>query len=645
VIKIAHILTEGGSVALFANKSKSDDASTGTIPSIVIRTSNVAKELLSVATNHKVSIKTLDFRLLEVQTFMRTLTNGDDWVEVHSQEIEDITEEMYLNPKFELKQIYEIEIFTITQSSPLDSFDISIAGNGTLCKIYLTVKAGSVATYEEGFENALFELIKKKKLRANLLIGIFDSTMQTNLSELINKIRVHTTYVFETQERYIIAEGFEPVITIDDKLILHYDKKNKGMDEAGRMNYAKRGYIVSVVENELLIEYIKPIKGTIGRNVRGELITPKEPIVRNEPTFTISEKIRRDELDATVEFRARVGGYVTFEGGLYDIKTEMDVSEISFRTTGSIDTELDADVSINVKEKDSLKDAIGTGMAVTVNIINVEGNVGAEAKITAHKATIQGQVHSSATVTADELSINVHKGKAYGKEIHITRLELGEVEGDRVFITQAVGGKVRAKEIYIELLGSHTKLTASKSIEIKTLQGGENVLTIDPLLNESRDVLDNEAIKMNVAKKALQTVEKELLEYEQTMKENMNAYEDIKQKLLHYKRNNIKAPSAYVEKYQQLQQFRQKLELLREEFREKESYLALISGHRASLQNGIFEARVINHDRWKNYNEVIFKLIDPPIDVTYLPSDKSDENVLALHEDEDGEFSIKAVSK
>jgi hypothetical protein len=632
-------------VALFPNKSNSDVASDQTIPSIVLRTSNVAKELLGVASNHKVSIKTLDFRLLEVQTFIRTLTNGDDWIEVHEQEIADIAEEMYLNPKFELKQIYEIEIFTITQSSPLDLLDISIAGNGTLCKIYLTIKAQSEVTYNEKFENDLFELIKKKKLRANLLIGIFDSIMYPNLKELISKVRIHTTYVFETQERYIIAEGVEPILTIDDKLILHYDTKYKAMDEAGRVNYAKRGYIVSVVENDLLIEYIKPIKGTIGRNVRGELINPKEPIVRNTPTFSITDKIKRDESEKSIEFRAAIGGYVTFEGGTYDIKTEMDVSEISFRTTGSIDTEMDADVSINVKEKDTLKDAIGTGMAVTVNIINIEGNVGAEAKITAHKATIQGQVHSSAIVTADDLSINVHKGKAYGKEIHITRLELGEVEGERVFITQAVGGKVRAKEIYIELLGSRTKLTASKTIEIKTLQGGENILTIDPLLNESRDVLDKDLEKINAAKKALDLVEKELSSYENTMKENMNAYEDIKQKLVHYKRNNIKAPTVYIEKYQQLQQFRQKLESLREEFTEKKSYLDLLNGHRESLQTGIFEARIINHDRWRNYNEIIFKLIDPPIDITYYPAEMSDENMLGLHEDENGEFSIKVVSK
>jgi hypothetical protein len=208
-----------------------------------------------------------------------------------------------------------------------------------------------------------------------------------------------------------------------------------------------------------------------------------------------------------------------------------------------------------------------------------------------------------------------------------------------------VGGKVRAKEIVVELLGSHTKLTASKSIEIKKLQGGENVLTIDPLLNQSRDILDEEAVKMKKVKNSLQITEKELLEYEKTMKDNMSAYEDIKQKLLQYKRNNIKIPTAYAEKFQQFQQFRRKLDALKIEFDEKQSNYELMSSHHTALQNEIFEARIINHDRWRNYNEVIFKLIDPPIDVTYFPTENSDENILGLHEDEEGEFSIKVLSK
>ena len=633
-------------MALFERKNTSQPLVKSSVPNTIVRTSNVAKELMSTASNHKVSVKSLDFRLLDVQTFIRTLSDGDEWIEVGGQEIADIEESMYLSPKFEIKQIYEIEIFTLIQTDAQDSLELSIAGNATLTNIYLTIKEGSHASYEENFELDFFELIKKKKLRANLMIGIFDSMMRTNLLDVIAKVRVHGEYTFEDQERYVIASGYEPIATVDDKLILHYDKKkHQAIDEEGRVNYAKRGYIVSVVEKELLIEYIKPLKGTIGRNVRGEILLPKEPMVRSEPTFTCTDNISRNDLEKTVEFRAKTGGYVTFEGGVYDIKSEMDVSEISFRSTGSIDTDLGADVSINVKEKDALKDAIGMGMVVTVHTINVEGSVGQDAKITAQKANIEGQVHSSAVVSADELTINVLKGKAYGRDVHVSRLEQGEIEGDKVFIGQAVGGKIRAREVVIELLGSHVKITASKSIEIKKLVGGENVLTIDPLLNESKDMLGDDEQKMEEAKKELQETQKELAYYENTIKDNLEAYEGIKKKLLHYKQNGIKPPTAFVEKYQQFQYFKKKLEELREQLQIKSDISTQLGTKRASLQGDIFEARIINHDRWRNYNEVIFKLIDPPVDVTYFPKDGSDEDTLGLYEDEDGEFTIRVISK
>jgi uncharacterized protein (DUF342 family) len=635
----------GVTVALFERKNISQPLVNTSVPNVVVRTSNVAKELMSTAANHKVSVKTLDFRLLDTQTFIRTLSDGDEWIEVGGQEIADIEESMYLNPKFEIKQIYEIEIFTSTAFDPLETLELSIAGNTTLTTIYLTIKEGSHASYSASFEADFFELIKKKKLRANLMIGIFDSMMRSNLLDLIAKIRVYGEYTFEESQRCVVALGYEPIVTVDDKLILHYDKKHQAMDEEGRVNYAKRGYIVSVVENDLLIEYIKPLKGTMGRNVRGEILLPKEPAIRNEPTFTFTDNIVRNELEKTIEFRAKTGGYVTLEGGVYDIKSEMDVSEISFRSTGSIDTDLGADVSINVKEKDALKDAIGMGMVVTVHTINVEGSVGQDAKITAQKATIEGQVHSSATVSADELSVNVLKGKAFGREIHVSRLEQGEIEGEKVFVGQAVGGKIRAREVVIELLGSHVKITASKSIEIKKLVGGENVLTIDPLLNETQKELGDDEEKIQEAQKELQETQKELSFYEDTIKDNLVAYEGIKKKLLHYKQNGIKPPMAFVEKYQQFQHFKKKLDELREQFRIKSDISAQLGVKRTSLQDDIFDARIINHDRWRNYNEVIFKLIDPPMDITYFPVDGSDENMLGLHEDEDGEFTIRVVSK
>lgn len=617
------------------------------IAPMIVRTSNVAKELLQVSTTYKIPVHELDFNLLGTETFTKAPLEGgaEDWVELSPEQLKELKEDLFLSPKFELKQIHEIEIFSLTEAHPLDSIDMSIGGNASLCKIYLTIKAGSVARYYEKFQDDFIQSINKKKLRANLMIGLFDSMMRSNLSELLAKIHVAGEYRFQTQERYLIAQAYEPIETINDKLILHYETKRQNMDEHGRVDYSKRGYLMSAVKDELLIEYIKPRKGENGRNCRGEFIVPKEPIIRFEPTFNVGEKIRVVDTPNSIEYRAGSGGYVTFEGGVYDIHSEVEVSEISFKTTGSIDTQLDADVSINVKEKDSMKDAIGQGMEVTVNAINIEGNVGPNAKVTAKKATVDGQVHQSAIIKADELYINVHKGTAYGKEVHITRLEHGVVEADTVTIAQATGGKIKAREITIDLLGSHVKIIASQKIEIRKIQGGENQLVIDPMINQSEDDLHEHADQIAHVSQTIREVKKELMGYEQTWIENGPIMEDLKRKLAHYKAEGVKLPSAFVQKYQQFQLFKEKLESLRNELKTKEDqYLWLTEKHTA-LQAEIFNARIINHDRWHNHNEIIFKLIKPPIEVSYIPSEESEEKILGLYEDEDGEFSIKVLAE
>lgn len=622
-------------------------ATSAPITPIIVRTSNVAKEILQVSLTYKVSVHSLDFHLIGTQTLTKAVVEGslEDWVELTSDEVKDLKEEHFLNPKFEMKQVHEIEIYSITEPSPLESIDMSIGGNPTLCKIYLTIKAGSVAHYYEAFKEDFIHLINKKKLRANLLIGVFDSMLIQNISELLSKIRVAGNYRFETQERYLIAQGYEPIETVNDKLILHYDAKRQNMDEHGRVDYANRGYVISAVKDELLIEYIKPRRGENGRNCRGEFIIPKEPIIKNEPTFTVGDKITVIDTPKSIEYRAGSGGYVTIEGGVYNIQSEVEVTEISFKTTGSIDTQLDADVSINVKEKDSMKDAIGMGMEVTVNVINIEGNVGPNAKVTAKKATVDGQVHQSAIIRADELSINVHKGTAYGKDVHITRLEHGVVEADKVTITQATGGRIRAREIVIEVLGSHVKMAASHRIEIRKIVGGENQLIIDPMIDEEDANLHERSDQMAQVKGAMHDIQKELDGYEHTWRENLPMMEDLKRKLAYYKSSGIKMPSALVQKYQQNQLFKEKLESLRNELKSKEDQYAWLAQKHTALQAEIYDARIINHDRWRNHNEIIFKLIDPPVEIFYIPTENSEEKILGLHQDEDGEFSIKVLAQ
>ena len=630
-------------MALFTKEVEQNTAAAEMKP-IVVRTSNVAKELLQAASTYKLPVHSLDFRLIDTQTFCKKGDDGSgEWIELSSDEVKDLNEELLLSPRFELKQVYEIEIFSPPETTPFDRIDMAIGGNPTLCKIYLTVKPGSVAEYYEGFERDFIHLLHKKMLRANLMISIFEGRMAEALDELFAKIKVREHYAFDKPERYLIAQAFDPVPTVDDALVLHYEAKRQNEDERGRIDYAKRGYVISAVENELLIEYVKPKIGENGRNCRGEFIAPKEPLVRHEPTFTTGENISVVDTPQSIEYRAKIGGYVTYEGGVYDIRTEVEITEISFKTTGSIDTQLDADVSINVKEKDFLKDAVGQGMDVTVNVINVEGNVGANAKITAHKACVEGQVHQSAVVSAEELSINVHKGTAKGKKVHITRLEHGTVEADEVTIVQATGGKIRAREITIETLGSNVKMTASHKIEIKKLLGGENQFVIDPLIDEPTEILEERAEQMKQVRQTIREIQKELAQHEQTWYDNAPSMEDLKRKLIHYKTNNVAAPAVFVQKYQQFQHLKEKIESIRKELQTKEDQYNYLAQKHTALQSEIFKARIINHDTWKNHNEIMFKLIEPQITVEYVPHPNGGEEILGLYQDSDGEFMIKVM--
>ena len=626
-------------------KNKPEGEAVQVIRPVVIRTENVAKELMNVAQSNGVSPAALDFNLLEVQT-MKRMGDAEEWEELSGDEVAQLYNDSgILDEQLQIKQVYEIEIFTKTSCDMLDTMQLSIGANGTMCKVYLTIKEGSRATYFDGFEEALKKLINKKKLRAKLLLWVFDQPMQEPLKDLCARVRVNENVTFDKAETFLISESMEPVPTVNDALKMHYEEKKRKAAEGDRVDYSRRGYLVSVVQDELLIEYVKARKGDPGRNCRGEYIVPKEPVVSHEPAFNISDKIERVETDERVEFRAKQSGYVTFENGTYDINSEMDVTEISFKTTGSIETELDADVSINVKETDSMKDAIGMGMAVEVNEINIEGNIGSNSKVRARKANIEGQTHQTSEVYADDLRINIHKGKAVGHDVHITRLEHGTVEGETVTVKQATGGKIRARVINIEILGSHVTMTATEKIEVNQLKGSENRFIIDPVVMHDRlSELSSNEDRIKEAKRQIMDVEKEVQKYATLVTENNASFQDLKKRLLQYKKSGVQMPTSFVKKYKQFQQMQAHLDSLKKELTERNERLELLSRKHHAFQGDIFKAKVICHDQWKGHNEIVYKMIEPEIEVTFVPPEYSTESIFMLHEDEDdGHYYIIPV--
>ena len=65
--------------------------------------------------------------------------------------------------------------------------------------------------------------------------------------------------------------------------------------------------------------------------------------------------------------------------------------------------------------------------------------------------------------------------------------------------------------------------------------------------------------------------------------------------------------------------------------------------HREELnqvQNKVFTAKIINHSAWKEFNEIRFRLISPPKDITYNPKEHEIAREITLKDMGNGEHRV-----
>lgn len=609
----------------------------------VVTTSNIAKELVTAAGNHGLKVADLDFNLLDVQTFLK---KGDaEEQEIIGDELKDLNDPALLaDPNVVVRQVYEIEVVLADKNDKFSKLNLSIGANPSMTRLFASIKPGSVVEYFEGIEREFRAFINKRKLRANMLINIWDESLGEEIDKFVAKVRVNEILNVEKKITFEVGFTLDIKATTNDKLILHYKSEDEQNDKA-KVDHYNRGFIQAVKENELLIEYIKAKKGDPGRNCRGEYIEPDEPTISHAPDFNVTDKINVTENEDNIEYCSKNSGYVVFENNTYDINSEVEVSEISFKTTGSIGAGIDTDVSISVKEADAFKDAIGAGMEVEVNEINVDGNVGNNAKIKANKVKIQGQTHQSSYIEADEIDINIHKGKAKGAKIKVTRLEQGVIEGETVEVTQAAGGKIIAKEVFIETLASHVDIVASSKIEIKTFKGEENTFTISPVLyDEDKESLSENEDELIVQKRKIRALKEETDKKEKILSDNAGAIVDLKKRLAHYKQSGAKMPGSFVVKFKEFQELQKQLTELKSELKQKEDMFDLLCAKSNKFQGDIFQAKIINHDHYRGHNEIRFKLIEPELELYLVPKGTGDEKCFMLGQNEETD-AYEIISK
>ena len=565
---------------------------------ITVLTTNVMQELKNVAENQRISVDDLDFDLLSYETSFKG-TVDEEWQILQGDDLLTQTTEIEVRSSyFLLRQEYQIQIRLLKPHPYLD-LHFTIATDKTKTKVIAVIEPTSKIPLKKGVQEWIRMTITRKLLRHGLMIGLYDHALDRELNRLIGKIQKEGPLVFNY--RLAIGEFFVPTFAINDKIILHFK-------EANRTN----SLIEGVNPGDLILEYIRPKPGRDGRACTGGHIAVPEPTVKFA-TYLVTdpETISAEEDEESIRFYAKVSGFVERKQGVFYISQELQIESASFKKTGSIESGMDKDVLLRIHKKISDEDAVGMGISIDVQKVDVSGTVGSNAKIQACDVNIGAQTHRKSQINVSQTAnVHLHRGELKAKDAHINILESGKVEADVIHINKMVGGEIIAREIHIDTLYSNARITALESITIQNIEGNGNKIIIDPHAIESYHLkivaLVTEIKQRNTQ---LQTEIKEFTTRKSVFSDKNNRIKDIQTRVLIKQKNGEVPMKADIIR---LQQYKLEREALQER---SENLIAFEKGIEAlqNTLNELYEAdlhAVVTHYGLHNgHNRIIF--VDP----------------------------------
>jgi hypothetical protein len=597
---------------------------------ITLISSNVTQDLKKIALEKRIAVEKLDFDLLSYETYFKE-SMDEEWQLLRESNLLSQTTEVELrSPHFQIRQEYQIHIRLLKPHPYLD-LNFSIATDKTKSKAIAIINPASKIPLKKGVQEWLKEAIVRKQLRHGLLIGLYDLDLDREINRLIIKIQKEGPLAF--LYRLPIGEFFLPIAPINDKVILHYKELNK-----------TKSLIEGVNPGDLILEYLLPKYGRDGRACTGEHIAVPDPIVKYATYILIDpETIRAEEDEESIRFYTTVSGFVERKQGIFSISQELQIENASLKKTGSIETGWDKDVSLRINKKVDSEDAVGMGVNIDVQKLDMSGTVGSNAKIQACEVNIGAQTHKKSHINVSEIAnIHLHRGNLKAKEANITILEAGKVEADIIRIKKMMGGEIIAREIHIETLYSNARVIALESITIQNIEGEGNNLIIDPLAIENYNYQISE-LEMNIRDKnsKIQVESKEFIARKLKLKEQNERIQQIQERVLaKQKKGEIPLRADLV----RLQQYKTEAEQLKE-------FADIIKEHEASLQQleekleKLYEADlhavVTHYGVYNGHNRILF--IDPKTHKEYgiTPEGKA-THVRLQKEDDEKRFLLES---
>ncbi len=607
-------------------------------------TRDVVETIESLAKKHNISPKILDIKILANVLLYKT-KKQDEFKKLPIDQKDKFYEEKnILHPNLEITQELKLEVFKRKSTSKFP-IKIALGGNKNFTRIVVQIKKQDSVQYFDGLESEILAEINRKKARLNILLDFMDNGVDKEINKLVSHIRVNNAILEDFS--FVVCEGVEPISLEEQKIIRKYEEIDKDNDEDkdDKVDHSDRSFIHSVKKGDVLLIVEDEKDEKFGRNVKGELLEPTE--------VQLDVSKQQFEIKVTSDFKITKDGNKTFyianrngfinekEENSFEINDELVVDEISFKSTGSINGSKDGDVKLNIQSKDFMGDAIGQGMNIETTEIKVGGNVGNAAIVRAKLIDIGGQVHQSAKIFGDDIKVNIHKGYIEGGNIEVNSLESGKIVGDIVTVKTLIGGEIIAKEIRVGTVKSNVSLTASDYIEIDSLNGSGNIFTIDPLAHRGfKERMDSLHKKVDKLNEIVVQLTKQIKMIRRKIDNEKSKISAINEKIKEFKASKIQIPAAFIIKIKEQQEHIKKHNLLLKELKDVKIEKSLLDEELSELELSSVEAKVVNNSKWKEFNEVKFKIINPELELVFLPKEGEVAKTVII-EQVDDEYEIK----
>ena len=584
--------------------------------STVERTSSsIPKSLLEFSKEKSIDIKLLDFELISYETLLK---KSDDTIH---QVTEDISLAQLSDPTLEIIQTYTINIFPLIERE--NPILLSLSANKERTKAIISIRQASVFTQTPTLFKNLKNEIWKKKLRSGFLINIFEDNLEKQLTKLLNIIPYGKAITKDIQ--FTVASGLLPIEPIDAKLEKIYEKKS--LESAS--------IIAGVTKDELIARYTFAKDGIDGRACNGKSILAQiQNTLDKEPE--INDTIRKEEFDEYAEYYAKVDGYPLLYKNILSISNTLQLKEANFKSTANINSGgQDIDISVNIEhDKTHNEDAIGSGVKIDVQELNVDGSIASNVNIATQNLKVDAQTHKNSTmIVRDTATIKLHRGDLTTKNAEIDILESGKVTAsESIKVRKMLGGIVIAPIVKIDEVLANTTIIASELIEIKSILGEHNKLIINP------DAIQSYHKEVENLKEKIQTKELELKEetaiLEKKIREHSSTIDRIKtfQKRVLEATKIGKTPMKQdVIRVKQFKKDSQKLSLEKEQLKEFDLLIIDLEKELDKLCNKDLYAKIKSNTTYDGHTKVIFVNIKTKEELFYTPKGQAAEISLTLN--------------